>query len=377
MKITIVQGAFLPVPPLQGGAVEKIWFSLGREFARSGHTVYHYSRSFQGLPEEEIIDGVHHRRISGFPASRSLVILKFFDFLYSIQIKKILPPADIVITHTFWLPILLRDFSRGRMYVHVQRYPKGQMLLYRRASRIQTVSSVIRDAILKQCPRLASKVKIINNPIPHDLTPQKVPAPRAREPVIILYVGRLHPQKGLSLLLEAFSNLSNRHPVNAVLRIVGPHLETQGGAGENYLRKLKRSLPDECRKRVEWIGPIFDSAVLRRHYEESSFLVYPSLAAKGEASPLTPVEAMANGCIPILSDLKCFKEYLRPGQNGFYFSLEKGKTVENLTEALSQACQSTNNLPQMRQACLETAQRFLPENIAREYLSDFQSLLRP
>src|SRR5579862_3380431 len=31
LKITIVQGAFFPVPPLMGGAVEKVWFTLGRE----------------------------------------------------------------------------------------------------------------------------------------------------------------------------------------------------------------------------------------------------------------------------------------------------------------------------------------------------------
>jgi hypothetical protein len=30
MKITIVLGAFLPVPPVMGGAVEKSWFALAR-----------------------------------------------------------------------------------------------------------------------------------------------------------------------------------------------------------------------------------------------------------------------------------------------------------------------------------------------------------
>ena len=39
MKITIVLGAFFPVPPIKGGAVEKIWFALGQEFARRGHDV--------------------------------------------------------------------------------------------------------------------------------------------------------------------------------------------------------------------------------------------------------------------------------------------------------------------------------------------------
>ena len=32
MKITIVLGAFLPVPPVMGGAIEKSWFTLAQEF---------------------------------------------------------------------------------------------------------------------------------------------------------------------------------------------------------------------------------------------------------------------------------------------------------------------------------------------------------
>jgi hypothetical protein len=48
MRITIVQGAFLPVPPLLGGAVEKMWFGLAPEFVRHGHEVVYISRRFAG-----------------------------------------------------------------------------------------------------------------------------------------------------------------------------------------------------------------------------------------------------------------------------------------------------------------------------------------
>ena len=43
MKITILQGAFLPVPPLRG-AIEKAWQALGEAFVRAGHEVTHISR---------------------------------------------------------------------------------------------------------------------------------------------------------------------------------------------------------------------------------------------------------------------------------------------------------------------------------------------
>ena len=105
MRITILQGAFLPVPPLRGGAVEKLWFQLGKEFSKLGHHVIHISRSFPGLPEDEFIDGVHHIRIKGYDTPSGRLYLKALDFLYSRRAFDKLPPSDILVTNTFWMPI--------------------------------------------------------------------------------------------------------------------------------------------------------------------------------------------------------------------------------------------------------------------------------
>src|SRR5207302_35852 len=140
MRITIVLGAFFPVPPTMGGGVERVWFSLAPEFARRGHEVVMISRKMPDLPREETIDGVKHLRVDGFDTPRSLVWLKFLDLVYSIRTMSILPSADIIVTNTFWLPILLRHSARGKIYVHVGRYPKGQMRFYGRAARLQASS---------------------------------------------------------------------------------------------------------------------------------------------------------------------------------------------------------------------------------------------
>jgi hypothetical protein len=83
MKITIVLGAFFPVPPTMGGGVEKVWFSLAPEFVKRGHDVVMVSRKMPGLPREETIGGVKHLRVDGFDTPRSLVWLKFLDLIYS------------------------------------------------------------------------------------------------------------------------------------------------------------------------------------------------------------------------------------------------------------------------------------------------------
>src|SRR5450432_138641 len=131
MRITIVTGAFFPVPPLLGGAVEKVWFALGQEFARLGHEVVHISRAHPHLAAREEIAGVQHRRVRGFSQPRSIVRLKLFDLVYSLGVRRVLPPADILVTNTFWLPLLVRGTKRGLLYVHVQRGPKGQMRYYK------------------------------------------------------------------------------------------------------------------------------------------------------------------------------------------------------------------------------------------------------
>jgi len=166
MKITIVLGAFFPVPPTMGGGVEKVWFTLAPEFVRRGHEVVMVSRKTPGLPREETIDGVKHLRVDGFDTPRSLVWLKFLDLIYSLRTMSILPDADIIVTNTFWLPILLRNSKYGRVYVQVARYPKGQMRFYGRAARLQAPSQAVARAISAEVPRLTNKIAVVPNPVP-------------------------------------------------------------------------------------------------------------------------------------------------------------------------------------------------------------------
>ena len=240
MRITIVQGAFLPIPPLLGGAVEKVWYGLSREFARLGHNVVHVSRKFGNLPVSETVSGVCHLRVGGFSAPRSLVTLKFYNLIYSLRMRRILPSADVLVTNTFWLPMLVRDDRFGKINVHVQRYPRGQFRFYRHAGRLQTVSTVIAEAVLKECPELAGRVSVIQNPLPATFTVgDRKPRPD-REDLELLYVGRIHPEKGLEILIEAFRAFIEKSGERARLRIVEPHREEHGGYGDGYLRMLKR-----------------------------------------------------------------------------------------------------------------------------------------
>ena len=311
MKITILQGAFLPVPTKMGGAVEKMWYALGIDFANHGHKVTHISRKYTTFPSEEIIFGVTHKRVKGYSTPNSSIYLKWLDLLYTIRaIKQIPTDTDIVVTNTFWAPILLPPFLKKKCMVDVQRMPKYQTWLYSGNARLRSNSSPVLKAIQKETFKHQYKnIVLIPNPIPFQEFLEinfksKLP--------IILYVGRIHPEKGLDILINAFINIKS----SWILQIVGPSDIKSGGGGKFYVNKLKKLA---CKHRVTFMDPIFEIERLNSLYKDASIFIYPSVADKGETFGLAPLEAMSWGCTPIVSNLACFKDFIQDGKNGLIF----------------------------------------------------------
>lgn len=114
-------------------------------------------------------------------------------------------------------------------------------------------------------------------------------APRARPtrsgPRRVLYLGRLHPIKGLEELLAAWTQLSPAHP-DWELRIVGP-------GEEAYRRDLKQRAGPA---RVTFAGPKY-GAEKTAEYAAADLYVLPS---RSENFGMTVAEAMAQG-VPVIA----------------------------------------------------------------------------
>jgi glycosyltransferase involved in cell wall biosynthesis len=373
MKITIVLGAFLPVPPIMGGAVEKVWFLLGQEFAKRGHEVVQISRRSSQFPNDEVVAGVRHLRVRGFDTPRSLLWLKFLDLIYSIRTMSILPKSDIVVTNTFWLPILLRSTRRGCIYVHVARYPKGQMRFYGTASRLQAPSHAVARAIAQEAPRLSPKIKVVPYPAPESTTASAPPPVQQREN-IILFVGRVHPEKGVHLLVDAFAGQARTVFADWKLMIVGPVEEKFGGGGENYLVDLRRRA-DPAGGRIDLHGSIFDPQALEQIFRRARLFVYPSLAERGESFGLAPLEAMAHGCAVLVSNLECFQDFIQDDQTGFVFDHCSTNPAENLRAKIDNVIADEMLLGRVAESGYGKAAEYSLERVASQFLDDFSSLV--
>jgi len=373
MKITIVLGAFLPVPPVMGGAIEKSWLALAQEFVSRNHDVTIISRALPQFARHEIVDGIRHLRLRGFDTPRSLLWLKILDLLYSLRVRRALPAADILVTNTFWLPLLIRDSSRGKIYVHVGRYPKGQMPLYGKAARLQTPSSDVADAIKGETPSSAQKVIAIPYPRPQTISAGAPPPLEARAK-IVLYVGRVHPEKGVHVLVEAFARLRRGEFVDWKLIIVGSTDSREGGGGDTYLRQLRQSAA-VARERVVFRGPIFDVAVLEEEFRAARIFAYPSLAMRGETFGLAPLEAMTHGCAVLVSDLGCFRDFILPNETGFVFEGGAPNPADSLVVAFRDALSDPVRLERIARAGQLKSEEFSRARVADKFLIDFEKLI--
>ena len=374
MKITIVLGAFLPVPPIMGGAVEKAWFTLAQEFGRRGHEVVVVSRAVAQFPREEILDGVRHIRVRGFDTPCSLVWLKFLDLIYSVRARSILPRANILVTNTFWLPILLRNSNSGQVYVHVARYPKGQMRFYRRVARLQAPSNAVARAVAMEAPRLEKKITVIPYPAPTAAAKFEPPAINVREK-IILFVGRVHPEKGVHLLVNAFASQARTVFADWKLMIVGPVEERFGGGGESYFTSLK-DVAAGASDRVIFAGPVFESIKLEQALRAARLFVYPSLAERGESFGLAPLEAMTQGCAVLVSDLECFRDFIRNGETGFIFNHRSNSVSNALGERMKNIIGDEPSLEAVAAAGYRQSETYSLPRVTDQFLSDFNSLMR-
>jgi len=373
MHIVIVTGPFLPVPPAPCGAVERMWQELAEEFSAQHHQTVLLCRAHPDQASNELVKGVRYVRRTHWRRTANVYGSLWKDLLYSIRMLTLIPSGDIIVTNTFWLPILLPVFrsGAGKVVVNVNRMPKGQIKWYRLTARITAVSRAVFDAIETQCKAAVPMTRIIPNTI--DTTVFVPPAqPRNYQGVLtVLYAGRIHPEKGLHLLIAAFRIIA-RADSRLRLRIIGPVDIAYGGGGEDYFQKLNSLAGGSP---VEFCPPQFDKHALVRVYQDAHYFCYPSLAESGESFGLAPLEAMSTGLVPIVSNLACFHDFVENGVTGIIFDHRASDPTSKLAEALAALIQEPELTKKIGERAVQCAKAFGKERIAAEHLRDFENLL--
>ncbi len=381
MKIAISFGFFLPVPPARGGATEKIWFALAKRLAARGHDVTVFTRTWPGWADQETIEGVRFERLPGHDHTTKLWLNLLLDFRWSLRVRRKLAPHAVVISHNISLPWLLTRLPRRHsapVSVVIGRMPKGQVRTYGKVDRIYATSEAVAAQALRENTAVKAQLHTLRNSIDWHSLQSKAETKSGgdSDTVRIGYVGRIHPEKGLDLMIEAGMRLAARPELPRwKISLVGPVKITDGGGGEPFAASLaEKAKAVGLADRFEIIPPLWSTEALATFYRSLSIFVYPTRAEQGEGLSVAPIEAMAAGAVPVLSSLPCYTDLLSPGKDGLLFDHRSPDAGPLLAKALSELLIDEDRRTALAEAARATARRFDYDAVAAELEADLKTL---
>ena len=362
-------------PPSIGG-IQSHTLQLSRQLARRGLAVHVVTRTHAGLPAQERLDGVEVHRV-GAPASAPRAIgSAAFIVAAARRVLALRGAVDVVHAHQLLspttagllsaplagLPLIVNPHACGAIgdVGVLSRTAVGRLRLAataRRADAFVAVSRAIRDELLGAgAPPRA--VCCISNGVDTERFRPAGAAERlalratlgldgSRGALLVTYAGRLAPEKGVDVLVDAWPSVVARIP--ARLLIVGQ------GEEEARLRLRARALGVAAS--VVFAGGVADAAP---HLRAADASVLPS---RSEGMPLALLEAMACGLPVIATGVGGSVEVLGGGGLGLLVPPER-------PEALAAALVGVLGDPALRQRLGPAARAHVLEHHALDLVVD-------
>jgi glycosyltransferase involved in cell wall biosynthesis len=202
-----------------------------------------------------------------------------------------------------------------------------------------------------------TRFEVVVNPfVPAPDTPQ---GPRPNGAPVLLFIGRLIPEKGVFDLLEALRVVRSERPCTLKIAGMGPAEETVRG------RVAALGLQD-C---VELVGYV-KGADLLRLYSSSSVFVLPTYF--GEGFPTVITEAMSCGLPIITTPLRGAYDLLAEGENTLFVPPRR---PDALAAAILQMLNDPALVADMSRRNREKVREFTPEAVVPRYLEIMESLV--
>jgi glycosyltransferase involved in cell wall biosynthesis len=340
-----------------------------------------------GYPAYEHTGGVHFHRISiGKLYGRVFrKWLRVDPFSYAVRVAKILRHISPVIVHSHNAHELLQDVAhrlpfRPRCISHLHNeFPitsTGNVDL------VVTCSEYLKGLY---APRLQSRIGIqtlyngadtrrfrecANDRDAQASLRMQLGIPASGK--VILFVGRIVPEKGPHLLLEAFNLLMNAGSEGYLVLVGEIREEGKGAADRRY--EYGRSILSRCRElgdRVKVVG-VVDPETVPVYYSIGDVAVAPSVFE--EPFGMVVVEAMAAGVPVIASNKGGIPECLTHGVNGLL--LDDNRPVEDLAQKLGLLLSDGELAERLGRAGRKSVEeRFTWEKIAAETEQVYDAVL--
>lgn len=353
-------GVLFAVSSLGAGGAERIVAELANARAQNGHCVGVLTLSREAQDHYRLSDNVARIALDvigdsptvlhGIAAAvhRSRLIrraVRAFDPGVVVSLVDRMNVNTVAALLGTGIPVIVSERIDPRRHRIGVAWEIARRLLYPRAARlvVQTESVVTwaRGFVL------ADRVRVIPNFV-RELP--AAPDAASREPLSLLAVGRLDPQKGFDVLLRAFA-ASGMVARGARLTILGE------GPQRGTLTELAQALG--IAHAVQMPGVVKDP---ERWMARCSVFV---LSSRYEGFPNVLLEAMAMGCPVIATDCDSGpREIVRDGENGL---LVPPENPDALAAAMRRLVEDAELRRKLGAAALEVRRRFAKDAILRQW----------
>lgn len=316
-RITIIVPELLPVPPTQGGAVEQWVHETSARMDQRRYDIRICSRPTEARSPAGI-QNVHiawtsiekwfaslKDRVSWKNPLRYVAKIACVSS-YGMRAMKAAADSDTIYIHNEPnLLLFLKKRPGQRVILHMHNDHLSSRLfrsLYRRqldkVDLVICVSDYIRQCAVRHFPEHQDKFQVLFNATDPDIfkpygseahAALNTLAPALAGHQVILYVGRLVPEKGVDVLIRAFGELKKRQP-NARLVIVGSSFFA--GAATTPFQSHLIELAEPFKDDIIFTG-FLPHAQLKYLYGMADVIAFPPIW--GEPCALVVLEAMSTG----------------------------------------------------------------------------------
>jgi len=312
MKIAILVELF---PPKWLAGTEIATYSLAANLAKHGHEVHIITSLDEGMPKYCFEKGFHTHRLERFNV-RFVGTLIFWAQVLMTQ-QKINPDIIHIQSLSSALPGVISKILFKKPFVV---WGRGSDVYLPDWFTKLTSKTIIKnaDSVIALTNDMKQKIQAVYSRdifvIPNGIDLEKYSSMSKNSKQVngktILFVGRLHPVKGVQYLIEAMAIIHQEMP-DVKLIIVGEGIERE------KLEALAKKLDlKEC---IQFAGQVPQEKI-PLFMQQGDVFVLPSLS---EGFPLVLLEAMACGLPIVATRVGGIPDILKDGINGYLVNTEK------------------------------------------------------
>lgn len=365
MKIAVLTSGILPVPAVQGGAVETlIDFYLAYNEQHHLHDITVYS-----IPARISLWTKVKRKWFAWTHRQGYYHPTIEYFLHQALKDIRRQHYDIIVLENRpGYALKLQEVTKAKLVYHLHNdllnseTPHAQEL-YDAAWRIISVSDYIKRRVLTINPQDEKTITVHNGIDLHDFATERQERAAGSRPFTMLFMGRIIPEKGIEQLLDAMLLLQSHEDIRLV--VVGGSF--YANSTPSAFEQLLRDKAQPIRERIVFTHYIAHEK-LHEHLQQADVAVLPSLWE--EPFGLTCVEAMASGLPLITTRSGGIPEIC----DGIATIVDRNHLAENLATAILDLYQHPEKRQEMSLAGLERAKQFDKDVFSMRFFQAIESI---